>query len=732
MMPDGGVSVQEGVLSVAGVSPADALNQALGLEREGAVETARTAMRHLAARWPDWDEPRLRLAESLRARGDQAAARAAYRAVLALNPNREEALLGLGALLIEAGEDATAPLLRCCGLAPHRADAWSTLGMACMDKDEPARALAAFTRARRLEPRRMALAHSLMTAAVAAGVGEQEVARLERISARHPLNPVPHIARGLILDRLGQLAPAIDALEVAVALAPGAKEPATVLAGVLSRSSRARQAEEALRQALALDPDNPQLLNDRAAVLMRLHRHAEARVLLRAVLERNGPHASVLCNLANATVCLGAQAEAVEIAHAAIALDPMAVLPRRALANTLPYQEGITGAALLRAAWACSNVLPRGVLPPLVRTPGRDRPLTIGLLSGTLRTHPVGWLTIAGFEHLDPAAFRIVCLSRAPEPGDPIARRFHALAQPWVDVSGLSDEALARRGRDLGIDILIDLGGHGDAARMPACAHRIAPVQIKWVGMQNHSSGLAEMDWFLTDRWETPPALESLYSERLLRLPDGYVCYSPPAHAPDVAPAPVSHHGFVRFGCFNNLAKITPGVIETWCAVLRAVPDSRLILKTHQLDDPPTAAGFRAAFARHGVDPSRIETRGSSPHRAFLATYNEVDIVLDPFPYSGGLTTCEALWMGVPTVTLPGESFASRHSASHLSNAGLADWVARDRADYIALAVARAGDAAALVRERRTMRARVRASPLCDAPRFGRALGAALRHAWTV
>jgi predicted O-linked N-acetylglucosamine transferase (SPINDLY family) len=464
---------------------------------------------------------------------------------------------------------------------------------------------------------------------------------------------------------------------------------------------------------------------------MRLHRHPEAAMLLREVLRRNGPHASVTCNLASATVCLGSQDEAVELARAAIALDPMAVLPRRALANTMPYQDGVTGAALLRAAEECANTLPRGSLPALLKTPGGDRPLTVGLLSGMLRTHPVGWLTVAGFEHLDPAAFRIICLSRAPEPTDPIAMRFLTAAQSWENVSPLDDDALARRARELGIDIVIDLGGYGDAARMAACARRLAPVQIKWVGMQNHSTGLPEMDWFLTDRWETPPALERMYSERMLRMPDGYVCYSAPPHAPDVASAPALRNGFVTFGCFNNLAKITPRVIATWCEIMRAVPGSRLILKTHQLDDAATAARFLRSFDRFGIDRSRVETRGSSPHRVFLANYNDIDIVLDPFPYSGGLTTCEALWMGVPTVTLPGEIFASRHSASHLSNAGFADWVAVDGADYIALAVKWAADTAALAALRATTRAKTRASPLCDAPRFGRALGLALRHAWT-
>jgi predicted O-linked N-acetylglucosamine transferase (SPINDLY family) len=238
------------------------------------------------------------------------------------------------------------------------------------------------------------------------------------------------------------------------------------------------------------------------------------------------------------------------------------------------------------------------------------------------------------------------------------------------------------------------------------------------------------MDWFLTDRWETPEGFDRFYSEKLLRLPDGYVCYSPPPYAPDVVPPPALANGWVTFGCFNNLAKITPRVIATWTTILRQVPESRLVLKTHQFSDVATANAFRTAFAAEGISAERLELRGPSGHRAFMAEYGDIDIVLDPFPYSGGLTTCEALWMGVPTIALPGEIFASRHSASHLSNAGLADWVTGSVDEYISMAVARAADVPALAALRAGLRERVRRSPLCDAPRFGKNLGVALRHAW--
>jgi predicted O-linked N-acetylglucosamine transferase (SPINDLY family) len=712
-------------------APGVLLKLAIAEDRVGEGQRARQLMHQVAETCPEWDEPLLRIAESLRASGDSGA-EAAYRAALERNPRRVEALLALASLLLLRGAsgEAIQSLVRCCGIAPENAEAWDALGQGLSIAGDVPMAHTAFIEAQRHAPTVLDYAMRSVDAAVRLGEAEAELARLDRATADDPLNPVSLVARGMLLERFGARAGAVDALEAAVALAPDAPVPASLLAGLLARSNRPRDAEQVLRRVAELDPDNPKPVNDLATVLMRMHRHAEAHEALQWLIARFGDDPLVLCNLANATVCLGRQDESVEIARRAIMLDAASVLPRRALCNTLPYQESVTAAALLSAARDCSERLPRATLPAFANRPDPERKITIGLLSGSLRMHPVGWLTIAGFETLDPEQFELVCLVQNAALSDPFARRFRTISHEWHEVDTLSDEALARLARERGIDVLIDLGGYGDAGRMPACAHRLAPVQVKWVGMQNHSTGMAEMDWFITDRWETPPELAKHYSERLLYLPDGYVCYSPPPYAPAVTALPALTNGYITFGCFNNLAKVTPRVIAVWAGILQRVPRSRLLLKTHQLSDPATAARIRQAFVAHGVDADRLELQGSSPHRVFLEQYNRIDIVLDPFPYSGGLTTCEALWMGVPTVTLPGEIFASRHSASHMSNAGLPDWVACDVGAYAAMAAAWAQDLPALASLRAGLRARVKTSPLCDAPRFGRALGAALRNVW--
>ena len=719
-------------ISLGDTAPSTLLNLAIAEDHAGDRDRGRRLMQRLAVRLPDWDEPVLRLAESFRAAGETRAAEDAYREALRVNPDRPEALIALAGLLLIRRQPETARdfLIRCCRLVPTNAEAWSTLGLALRAVGEARSALVAFVTAQGLRPNCLDDVLNGVEVTLDANASDTELIRLSIASEQDPLNPVLLIGRGMLLERLGRRSEAIDALEAATELAPDEMVPLRLLGGVLARSSRVRQAEQVLRRIRVMDPENPQVGNDHAAVLMRLHQHAEARAILQEIIDRHGPHTSILCNLANAVACGGEQDQAVAIARRAIELDPSAVLPRRALCNTLPYRDGTTGTELLGAMRDCSDALSREIQPPLRNSPDPDRPLIVGLLSGTLRSHPVGWLTVAGIESLDPERFRVVCLTQNAAPEDPIARRYQTAARDWIEVDNLNDTALTCLAREQGIDILIDLGGYGDAARMSACANRLAPVQIKWVGMQAHSSGLAEMDWFLTDRWETPAGFEQFYSEKLLRLPDGYVCYSPPPHAPDVVELPALKNGFVTFGCFNNLAKITPRVIETWAQILRLVPTARLILKTHQLSDPATADGFQADFAALGIDGDRLELRGSSGHRAFMGEYGHVDIVLDPFPYSGGLTTCEALWMGVPTITFPGEIFASRHSASHMSNVGLPDWVIGSPETYIAMAVRRAADLPQLAELRAGLRETARLSPLCDAPRFGSNLGAALRHTW--
>jgi len=712
-------------------SPVTILNLAIARDHIGEHDDARAMMRKIAELLPDWDEPWLRLAESWRREGHTDRALKAYGEVLERNPRRHEALVAKGAILLQQHQpdQARSILLRGVGVNPDNPEAWDALGLALTRLGDIAMAESAFAEASRLQPQNVDFALHRVEAAASSGRIEAEIARLQAATAADPLNVASLTALALALDRSGQCRAAADMAQAAAILAPDMAQPVTLAGVLLARGNRLHEAEELLRKAVALDPNHPAAGNDHAAVLMRIHRHAEARLILTRLLDRTGPSLDMLCNLATAETSLGLQEQGTATARRAAQLFPESAAARRTLLNNLPYRDGVTGEEMLSAARELSARLDHPLPPRLMNDPTPDRRLRIGLLSGTMRTHPVGWLTIAGFENLDPARYTLIGLAQR-EGSDPIARRFRAIAPEWHDVSALDDASLAALCRDNGIDILIDLGGFGDAGRITAFTHRSAPVQIKWVGMQTHSSGLPETEWMITDRWQTPAGSESLYSERLLRLPEGYVCYSPPPYAPDPAPLPARRNGHVTFGCFNNMAKITPAALATWSTILHQLPSAQLVLKTHQFSEAEPSERIRAVFASSGISPDRVQLRGSSRHRELLSQYNDIDIVLDPFPYSGGLTTCEALWMGVPTVTLPGDTFSSRHSVSHMSNVGLSDWVATDRDDYVRLACARASDLDALEALRATLRIRVKASPLCDAPRFGANLGAALRDTW--
>jgi len=244
------------------------------------------------------------------------------------------------------------------------------------------------------------------------------------------------------------------------------------------------------------------------------------------------------------------------------------------------------------------------------------------------------------------------------------------------------------------------------------------------------------MDYLLADRFHVKEGDEQFYTEKILRMPNGYACYGPPEDSPEVGPLPAGRESgdgsrkLVTFGCFNNPAKFSPSILNAWAEILRRVPCSRLLLKYGGLDDAQVQERLRGEFAKRGIEPEQILLEGWSPHQELFKAYNRVDLALDTQPYSGGLTTCEALWMGVPVITFPGQTFAGRHSVSHLTNAGYEQFIAADAAGYVDLAVQWASRLDELATIRSQMRERVRHSPLCDAPRFAGDFLAILRAAW--
>lgn len=358
-----------------------------------------------------------------------------------------------------------------------------------------------------------------------------------------------------------------------------------------------------------------------------------------------------------------------------------------------------------------------------------ERRLRIGFVSPDLRSHSVAYFIGPYFEAFDRDRFDVYAYANHPTE-DMVSFGLRAKATCWRNVFELSDEALAEQIRNDGIDILVDLAGYTRDTRLTVFTARPAPVQMTYIGYPN-TTGMTAIDYRLTDSIADPEGADEDYSEILLRLPGCFLCYAIPTHAPPVEPGPVEHRGYVTFGSFNNFNKVNPDVIDTWAAILKAVPKSRILFKSTSSKDKTAQAVVLQAMEAHGIEPERVSfaTFRATPE-SHLAVYHDIDIALDTFPYNGTTTTCEALWMGVPVVTLKGDRHASRVGASLLSTIGFPAGIAESRDDYVLTARLLAENPGLLKATRRSLRDTVTRSPLCDSRGHAQTLEHVFRTVW--
>jgi predicted O-linked N-acetylglucosamine transferase (SPINDLY family) len=497
---------------------------------------------------------------------------------------------------------------------------------------------------------------------------------------------------------------------------------------------RLREFEEAAacyRRALELDPARPAVYESLGNALGEQGKLEEAIACFRRALEIQPEFADAHNNLGNALKDQGRLTEAVACFHRALTLEPDHQTAHTNLLLSQHYDATSTLESIAQAHARWNQSLPAPLRaehswPDVDRAPNRR--LRLGFVSPDLGGHPVGYFLLEVLKSLDRDDAATICYSDRVM-GDDMTAELRGMAGLWRDVPWLSDGELAAQIRADRIDVLFDLAGHTGGNRLLVFARKPAPIQITWMGYVG-TTGLSEMDYLLADRYEVPEEYAQHYHEAVLWMPDDYVCYAPPPDAPPVGPLPSDDRGSITFASFNNPAKIGPPVVRTWATILRQVPNSRLLLKYLGFGDHGTQQYFHNLFRGEGIDPDRVELLGWSRHRELLQSYHRVDIGLDPFPYCGGLTTCEALWMGVPVVTCPGVTFASRHGLSHLSNVGLTETIACDLEQYAALAVALARDRPRLAALRAGLRPQMAASPLCNGPRFATHLMKLLRGVW--
>jgi protein O-GlcNAc transferase len=367
----------------------------------------------------------------------------------------------------------------------------------------------------------------------------------------------------------------------------------------------------------------------------------------------------------------------------------------------------------------------------LRNTPGpadADRRLRIGFVSGDFNDHPVGYLTVRAIESLDPRELEVFVYSDS-EIDHPIAQRVRQAVGYWRDCAAWPDDRLIWRIDRDRIDILVDLAGHTGPNRMTMFARKAAPLQVTWAGYPG-TTGLSAIDALVADRHLVPPGEDDCYIEQVIRLPSGFVCYDPPADAPAVSPLPAGDDRPLTFGAFHNPVKINAGVVRLWSRVMQEQPGSCIRFFYGGYHRPEVHDPIRDMFAHEGVGAERLDFRGYLPRSSYFDEFAKIDLMLDPFPFSGGMITCDALWMGVPVVTLPGKTFAGRQSQSLLSTIGLPELIAATEDEYLAIIGSLAADRQRLGRLRADLRGLVRASPLCDGRQFARGFEAALRALW--
>jgi len=531
---------------------------------------------------------------------------------------------------------------------------------------------------------------------------------------------------GVIALQAGNFASALELVQRAVALRPDAAVCRNNLGQVFERLGRDDDAARCYEAAIELDPAYAEAHNNLGYLLARQDRLTEAEALYRKAIELDPEYAEPHTNRGNLLKDRGELDEAIACYRRAIELRPDLSALHSNLLLTLHYHPDYSPLDLQRehAAWAERHVAPlAAVRRPHGNAREPNRRLRVGYVSPDFREHSVARFVLPLFKQHDRQEVEVFAYSDVTAP-DPVTRLVREHVDQWRDVAMLGDEQLAAAVRADRIDILVDLAAHSGHNRLLAFARKPAPVQITYLAYCS-TTGVDAIDYRVTDRFLDPQEEPGHYTEASMYLPRCYWCYS----APPLGGRPVTARftGPPTFGCLNNFAKVTDVTLDLWMRLLQRVPEARLLVyaRTEAHRDR-----VRRALRDARIDESRAAFVGRQSLANYLQTYREIDVALDPYPYGGGTTTCDALWMGVPVVSLAGRTAVSRAGSTLLSNVGLEHLVARSEEQYIELAAGLIGDAPALMELRRGLRERVESSPVMDARQFARDLEAQLRTAW--
>jgi protein O-GlcNAc transferase len=535
---------------------------------------------------------------------------------------------------------------------------------------------------------------------------------------------------GKLLCGRGDLERAEPLLRAALDRKPEFPEAQVVLSNLYESRGDLAAAVSALESALKQRPDWAGVLFNYAAMLWRLRRIPEAETVLRRAIAIDPalvPAYGLLGNILRAQARIP---EALEVLGAARKLDAGRLDIESTELFMLSCWEGISSEALFARHKDFGGRLERAIarrFEPFANSREPERRLRVGYVSGNFNFHPVAFFTIPLLERHDRSACEIFCYWTG-DAVDDFTRQVQARADVWRDAASLSDTALAETINRDGIDILVDLSGHSGFFRLAVFAQQPAPVQVAWLGYLG-TTGMTRIQYRLCDRHTDPPGLtDRFHTETLVRLPNSQWCYRPVVSIGGSQDPPFRRNGFITFGSFSNVLKLSPMARGLWAEVLTRLPDSRIAFAG--VPQGPIRDGLIRDFEKAGIAAGRIAVLPRVESADYFRSFNDVDVALDTTPYSGGTTTCDALWMGVPIVTVPGTRSISRSTAGILATLGLSDWTAASPEEFVRLAVRCAEDREAIVELRRTLRERMRRSPLMDEPQFARDVEDAYRRMW--
>ena len=709
------------------------------LQQANRLDEAARHYRKLLEIAPHITEARNALLAILLAQRQFPEAEAIYRQICLQQPDDASSHYHLGIFLKQQGRhaEAMAALRLALQKQPGYAQAHFELAMLLEDQGELVQAEAALRQAVALQADFMIALGSLAVMLMNQGKYGEAEKYLQRCLELNPNEAAIHDNLGLIRYLQAQYANAIPHFKRALELQPQLLNAHNNLGSAYKRLGRLDEAAASYRTVLQLNPHSPAAHNNIAMVYVEQRKIFEAEAAYRQVLAlTSSGYGDAHVGLGNILNDQGQQAAALSSYRNALLADSDYLDAHSNLLFQLCFGDLCTPAEYQAEVERYAKKLREKIQPYTdwqLRPQGQPgRKLRVGLVSGDLGAHPVGYFLESVLKHIDSGKIEFVAFSNKTR-NDEVNTRLRSYFTAWKSIENIENAAAADLIRGQGVDLLIDLAGHTANNRLSVFAYKPAPVQVSWLGYFA-TTGVPGMDYLLADHVSVPDDQQEYFSEKIWYLPETRLCFTPPAiKAQDLVlmhALPALSKGYITFGCFQSSSKINEQTLGLWARVLHGLPTARLRLQCRQLDSDAARKQMELRFQNLGIGAERLQLLGPSSRDAYLTAHQEVDMILDTFPYAGGTTTCEALWMGVPTLSLQGSTMASMQGLSLLSYAGLKDWVAKDEQAYVEMAINHASQPEKLAQLRAGLREQMMGTPVFDAPRFANYFELALLGMW--